>query len=292
MAKANRGARKLTVTPGLDVAAAPRELIIDDDTPKHLYIAPLIDGEVKGHGLVPRKHSIYPAEMFDPPGQMRIIPRSEYEDRIKEMEATKSRISDILRAQKIPSMDQGPNGYCWSHSTVKCLMIVRALNNQPYIPLSAYMVAAIIKRGANEGGWCGLSAKFLRDHGACSQALWPQGNRDYRKLDTPECRADAAKHKVTEEWVDLTRDVYDQNMVDEIVNTCLLTRTPTAGDFNHMSHSVALCDLVIVEPGSIGKRYRNSWGQGWGDEGFAVLRGSKAITDGAVALRVTGGTPI
>jgi len=269
--------------------------ILDDETKgpaKDIWYAPVIDGEVKGHGLVPRKHSIYPPEMFDPPTQLHLIPRSELSDRIKEQERLKSRISDVLLAAGIPSMDQGSNGYCWSHSTVGCVQAVRALNNQPHVPLSAYAVAATIKRGANEGGWCGLSAKFLREKGVPSQQLWPQGDRNYKKYDTPEVWANAELHKVTEEWVDLTRNVYDANLTFEQLATCLLTDVPCACDFNFWSHSVMVCDLVEVEPGSFGIRLRNSWTDSWGEKGFGILRGSKAIPDGALAIRVTGASPI
>jgi hypothetical protein len=179
---------------------------------------------------------------------------------------------------------------CWGHSTTGCVQAVRAVNGQPYVPLSAYMVCAIIKRGRNEGGWCGLSAQFLREHGVCSQALWPQGDRNTSR-DTPEVRANAALHKVTEDWVDLTADVYDQNLTFDQVATCLLTGVPCAIDENWWSHSIMACDLVEVEPGSFGIRIRNSWGDGWESKGFGILRGSKCIPDGALAIRVTGATP-
>jgi hypothetical protein len=272
----------------------PREWVLDDETPgreRDKWFSPVIDGQPKGHGLVPRDKNIYPMEMFDPPSQLKLIPRSEWSARIKEQEKRKSRISDILLGAGIPSMDQGPNGYCWGHSTVGCVQAVRAINGSPYVPLSAYMVCSIIKRGKNEGGWCGLSAKFLREVGVCSQSLWPQGNRDVR-LDTPQARENAKLHRVTEEWADLTRDVYDQNLVFDVVATCLLLCVPVAGDFNHWSHSVLLCDLVETEPGSFGVRLRNSWGDSWGEKGFGILRGQKAVTNGAVAVRVAGAAAI
>lgn len=262
-----------------------------DDTNFKTFVAPVINGEIKGHGLVPRDYSIYPPEMFDPPRDLELIPRSEWSARVKAQEQQKTRISDILLAAGIPSLDQGSNGYCWGHSTVGCVQAVRAIAGQPYVPLSAYMVCAIIKRGRNEGGWCGLSAKFLREVGVCSQQLWPQGNRNLR-LDTPECRANAALHKVTEEWTDLTQEVYDQNLTFDQVATCLLAGIPCALDFNWWSHSVLGCDLVETEPGAFGVRIRNSWGDGWGEKGFGILAGRKAIPDGALAIRVTGGSPV
>jgi hypothetical protein len=268
----------------------PAEPIIDDSTWRE-HITPIIDGEIKGHGLVPRDYSVYPAEMFDPPANLSLIPRSEWSARIKEQEREKSRISDVLLDAGVPSLDQGPNGYCWGHSTVGCVQALRALQHEPYVPLSAYAVCATIKRGANEGGWAGLSAKFVREKGVPSQALWPQGDRNYRKYDRPEVWSSAALHKITEEWTDLTRDVYDQNLTFDQLATCLLSGIPCAIDLNWWSHSVMACDLVEVESGSFGVRIRNSWGDGWGETGFGILQGSKAIPDGALALRVTGATP-
>lgn len=258
------------------------DLIIDDDS-----AADVLFPANMGRGLVERNFNTDPPEMFQPPSEMELIPKSEWSARIKEQEANKSRLSDILLRTGIPSMDQGPNGYCWGHSTVGAVQIIRAVNNLPYVPLSAYAVCAIIKRGKNEGGWCGLSAKFLREVGVPSQALWPQGSRDL-SLDTPEMRADAAKHRVIEDWVDLARPAYDQSLTFAQVATCLLNGVPCALDFNFWAHSVAGCDLVEVEPGSFGIRIRNSWGDTWGDKGFGILRGSKALPDGAVAIRTTG----
>lgn len=260
--------------------------VIDDGNWRH-YETAVIDGQVKGKGLVARDFALDPPWRFDPPGQLPLIPRSEWSARIKDQEEAKTRLSDILTSAGIPSMDQGPNGYCWGHSTVGCVQAVRAVNSQPYVPLSAYMVCAIIKGGRNEGGWCGLSAKFLRETGVCSQQLWPQGNRSL-SLDTPVARANAALHRVTEEWVDLARPVYDQNLTFDQVATCLLVGVPCAVDFNWWAHSVLACDLVEVEPGDFGLRIRNSWGDSWGERGFGILRGSKALPDGALAIRVAG----
>lgn len=266
------------------------EPIIDDSNWRD-HFAPVIDGQPKGHGLVPRDFHTYPREMFAPPSDMTLIPRSEWSARIKEQEKNESRISDLMKTANVPCLDQGQVGYCWAHSSTGAVMALRAINGEPTVPLSAYAVAATIKKGADEGGWCGLSAKFIRERGVPSQALWPQGDRNYRQRDKPEVWSNAALHKVTEDWVDLTRDVYDQNLNFDQVASCLLAGIPCAVDFNWWSHSVLGCDLVETEPGSFGLRIRNSWGTSWGEQGFGILQGQKAIPDGAVALRVSGASP-
>lgn len=273
----------------------PGELLIDDDfTDTDQLFSPIINGQKKARGAVPRDYSVQPTEMFAPPSEIKLIPRSEWEDRIREKERLKTRISDILLAgdkgKPIPSTDQNGHGYCWAYSTVGCVQAIRAINNQPYVRLNPHAVAAIIKNGRDEGGWCGLSAQFLKEHGVPSFEFWPEHSRSLSN-DTREMRANAALHKVTEDWVDLTKQVYDRNLTFDQVASCLLSNIPVAGDFNWWGHSVLLCDLVLVESGSFGIRSRNSWTDGWGDRGFSVHRGQKAIPDGAVALRVTGGTP-
>lgn len=265
--------------------ARPGEHVIDDDFKDADQLFPAD----KGRGMTGRDLSESPHEMYEPPSGIELIPESEWKDRANELQKTQSAISHILLTgdggNPIPSLDQGPVGYCWAHSTTGAIQATRALKFMPYVPLSAYAVAATIKKGADEGGWCGLSGKFVQERGVPSQAKWPQGDRNYRSHDTADVWADAAKHKMTEEWMDLARPVYDQVLTWPQVITCLLLRFPVAADFNWWGHSVLLCDVVVVEDGSIGIRMRNSWGDGWGDQGFSILRGSKARPDNALGIR-------
>lgn len=266
----------------------PRPFIIDEETLtdpriRDQVFVPLIDGAVKGHGLVERDYAKYPPEMFDPPSDLKTIPQSEWGDRSKEQEKQQARLSDLCTWT---SLDQNGQGYCWCYSTTLAVMIIRAIMGQPHVRLSAHGLAWKIKNGRDEGGWCGLSGKGHRDLGCPSVVFWPEKSMSGQH-DKPETWANAALHKVTEEWVDLTRNVYDQNLTFAQVATCLLSGIPVAVDFNWWSHSVCACDLVEVEPGSFGLRIRNSWTDSWGDRGFGILRGSKSIPNGALAIRVS-----
>lgn len=266
------------------------DLIIDDSTSSDVTHPSGV-----GFGLVPRDYNVDPVEMFAAPTTIPLIPRSEWDARIDEQERLQSSLEHIrLTAnggQPIPSLDQNKGdgvhwGYCWAHSTTHTVMLHRAVANLPYVPLSAFAVACIIKNYANDGGWCGLSAKFARERGIPSQKFWPQKNLD-RANDNPETWADAAKHKITEDYVDLTRDVWGQNMTFDQVATCLLSNIPCALDFNWWGHSVCGIRLVRVEAGSYGIKIWNSWADSWGDRGMGILRGSKAVPNGAVATRTT-----
>lgn len=256
--------------------------VIDDATSNDVLFP---DGY--GRGCVERDYSVQPMPMQAV--EFPLIPRSEWSARIKEKEQTKSRISDVRRrcgpnGGLMPSLDQGPVGYCWAHSTVHGAMLLRGLQGQAYVPLSAYAVAATIKGGRDEGAWGALSMDFAISRGIPSQSFWPQGSRDLSK-GTAACWENAKLHRVTENWMDLARQAWDRELSFDQVITLLLSDIPVVGDFNWWGHSVILMDAVEVEPGSFGVRILNSWSDGWGDKGEAVLRGSQAIPDGACAPR-------
>lgn len=254
-----------------------KEIIIDDSTGNDVLFP-----KDKGRGQEPRDWKKHPLEFAGSPAEIDVIPRSEWDARIEEKEAIKSQLSDVRG--RIKSMDQARAGYCWGHSVTMALMLARRMANQRHVPLSAYSVCAIIKRGRDEGGWCGLALKFMREHGIATQASWPQGSRDL-SIDTPELRKLMKKYRVTSDYYDLARQEWNQEMTFDQVATCLLNNVPCALDFNWWGHSVCGLDLVKIEAGSYGIRILNSWGEQWGDRGTSVLRYSKAIPNGAVGIR-------
>jgi hypothetical protein len=305
------------------------EVIIHEGNYHQFLSDQVVDGERKARGLIPRNYATHPAGCYASAPALAVdfplIPRSEWPDRIKDRIANKSQLSDIrLRGnggQPIPSLDQGQVGYCWAHSSTQAVIILRALANEPYVPLSAYAVAATIKRGADEGGWGAQSLDFITDRGVPSQALWPQGDRNYRSYDKPEVWSNAALHKVTEGWVDVAVQQYDRTLTFDQEGTLLLSDEPVVKDENWWSHSILGLDLVdgssqrgltradsgklasaaefdliwgMSDPvtGGFGVRIWNSWGDGWSDRGMGILTGNKAVSDGAVAPRVTSASTI
>lgn len=250
------------------------------------HVNPVVDGVSVRRGLIPRDYSTHPMRSYPHATalDMPLIPKSEWSDRIKQMESEKSRLSDIRGA--IPSRDQNGRGYCWMHSGTSAMLLVRATMNLPYVDLSAYMGACIIKQYQDEGGWGAQGVDWLVENGLPDSKYWPQQSVS-RSNDTPEMRANAKLHRFTEGWWDLSQAQYDRNLTFEQMATCLLSRIPVVVDFNWWSHSVCACDLVETSPGQFGIRIWNSWGDSWSDRGMGVLEGSKARPDGATAPRVT-----
>lgn len=273
--------------------SAPSVFVIDHATDRDKLFCPVINGEVKAHGYVPRDYTKYPKEMFDPPSDLVVIPRSEWDARIEEQEKTQSSLEHVRMGgnsgQMIPSLDQNSQGFCWAYSTTMAVMLVRAVNGQPHVRLSGHAVGCKVKNFRDEGGWCGLSAKFQKETGCPSVAFWKEKSMS-RDNDKPETWANAGLHKVTEDFVDLTRDVYDQNLTTDQLATCLLQDKPCAVDYGEWSHSICAIRWVKIEPGAYGPKILNSWTDQWGESGMAVIQKGWTV-DSAVCLRVTGASP-
>ena len=180
---------------------------------------------------------------------------------------------------------------CWAHSCTAAAILLRAVAGMPYVRLSAYAVACIIKNYRDQGGWGAQGLDFIRERGVPSVEHWPEKSVD-RSNDNPATWENAALHKVSEGFIDLDEPQYDRRLTFQQVGTCLLSNIPVVGDFNWWGHSVCVMDLVDVDtskPATDMRRYGvriwNSWRDSWGTNGTGVLTGSKAIPDGATAPR-------
>lgn len=245
-------------------------------------------------GLVPRDYEQHPEAMFAAPSEMKLIPESEWDARFDEQEETQSSLEHVYLSgpnggPAFKNLDQNGDGYCWMYSVGSSMMIDRLRRNLPMVRFNPHAAAAMIKKGRNEGGWCGEGAKFATEHGMAIEGKgpgqWPLHSRNLR-LDTPALRAEMAKYKIEEDWVDLTRQVWNRNLTMAQVATCGFNNIPGPRDYNWWGHSVCGIRWVRIERGSWGQLILNSWA-GWGRHGLGVLRGSKAICNGGLAIRLT-----
>ena len=245
-------------------------------------------------GLVPRDYDQFPEPMFAPPSEMQLIPESEWDARFDEQEELESSLEHLYLSgpNGTPAfrfLDQNGHGYCWAYSVGNSMMMDRLRRNVPTVRFNPHSIAAIIKRGRDEGGWCGEAAQFSSEIGMAiegnAQGQWPLHSRNIR-LDSPRLRAEMAKYKIEEDWVDLTRQKFNRNLTVAQVATCGFNNIPGPRDYNWWRHSVCRIRWVRVERGSWGQLILNSW-QGWGRHGLGVLRGNRAIPNGALGVRLT-----
>lgn len=307
-----------------DVTMYAKEDLIHEGN-YHQYLQAHVDPEdglPRAYGLIPRNYHTHPLGCYGgiipyTAVDMPTIPRDQWTERAAKQIADKARLSDIRNigknGQVMPSTDQNGRGYCWFHSGTSCTLLLRASANLPYVDLSAYAGACVIKNFRDEGGWGAQGLDFIMSRGIPSSEFWPQ-RAVSRTHDNPATWANAAKYKVSEGFIDLAMAQYDRNLSFEQVITCLLVGIPVVGDFNWWGHSVALMDAVngnnmrdktrsdsgkkatvalfeaiwgINDPVLAGWAVRiwNSWGDSWSSDGTGVLAGNQAIPDGATAPR-------
>ncbi len=302
----------------------PNELVITDTNVALTAGVHQDQAGPRKKGLVPRDYNLYPLGSYPGEVGMHAVPDlvafdpSTFPARIKELEDTQSRLSDYRmkgwNGNMIPSRDQNGKGYCWAHSGVSAHLLLRARDEMPYVDLSAYAIACIIKSYADEGGWGAQGLAFQMARGCPSSQFWAQQSMS-RSNDKPETWANAGLHKIQEGWIDLGAQEYDRTLTFNQEITSLLCRVPVIKDENWWSHSISGCDAVngaaqwgltrgesgklldrdefdafwgMNHPvtGGIGVRIWNSWGDSWSANGMGVLTGSQAVSDGAVAPRV------
>jgi len=207
------------------------------------------------------------------------IPRSEWDDRVKELEAKKMQIRDH---QNWPCDNQGSYPTCWAAGTMQAISTARVmqLGIKNYIRFSAMAIACPIS-GGNSGGYEGDAVEYATKYGCVDSKLWGYTDRSPSKNRDPEIIANRALHK--------TLDSYELNGFDEFF-TAMLLGFPCTVSYNWWSHVVSLAGAVVIERGSYGLLIRNNWGDSYGDKnsfghgGYAVFREGRGTPSGGYMI--------
>ncbi len=252
------------------------EVVINDETRMTRKVVPAD----KGRGLELGRRRTPFGMMSEAPAFPRemLIPRSEWQARIQELEETESRCSDNATAFMLPCKDQAQTNFCWINAPTYAFELIRAMMGQPITILSPASVGARIKGYRNEGGWGEEGLAFIAENGLVPVNLWPANAIDRRYATESNLRLAMENYRCTEWWELRPRD-------DDELITCLLRRWPVAVGYNWWSHEVTACDPVWLD-GTYAIRIRNSWGMGWGSQGYGILQGGKMHADDAVVPRV------
>lgn len=235
-------------------------------------------------GAVPRDFKEQPLAVGDSPDGMKLINPSDYDAIYDEQEAKESSLEHIyLRGGKpgFEFLDQNGFPDCWCHSPAHAMMLKYLADGITPVPrINAVTMATMMKR--TNGGWCGLGLQFLREKGG--PLIGPDAPYQSRRYnDTPALRAQMAAHMALVSVYDLSKEVYDQDLTDQQLDTCLMENCPSPSDYNRAGHSMLSLRKVRYERGAWGRLTLNSW-QGFGYFGLCVLDESWS-PDGCVALR-------
>jgi hypothetical protein len=258
----------------------PKETFIDD----HNYLQHVNETVNLSKGREARSYSANPfgsLRAAKPLPESLRIPKSKWLDLVKYKEATQTRLSDFIRFEiqnsRLRSKNQQNTNYCWCNAVVGAMEVSRAVSGFPYLDLSPASVAAQIKGYRNQGGWGGEALDFIVDHGIAKSSEWPANYWQNSKYLTQDL-----KQKM------LTRRIfgfYDiQNRDFEGAASLVLQNIPVPIGLNWWGHEVYAVDLVAIDNVTFGFRFRNSWGDDYGDQGFNVLSYAHSIPDDALGV--------
>ena len=250
-----------------------QETVITDDTD----VKPLFRFNKRGHRRRDFSKQPYGSIPYMSKFSMPLIPRDEWDERIRDMEKSKSRLSDLLIGLDV--LNQSNTSFCWANAPVFATMAIRRVAGQPDVRLSPASVACPINGFRNQGGWGSDALEHIIKYGIVPQSMWPANAID-RKYYTAEAKQEALKYRVTE-WEDMESRSLDQ------LFTCLLSRIPVPCGYNWMRHEMTACDAMIMGPNQYSVRVANSWGGAdKPDRGYMVLSGSKMYGDDQCCPRV------
>lgn len=221
-------------------------------------------------GLIPGERKAHPGG-FGGPATLDVIPRSEWDDRIAEMDRDKSSLWHIMDMKKFAVKYQNGIPYCWSHGVTRGIEVRVTEQSGKAIRLSATSLGCIIKNFRAQGGWGYDAIKLASERGVCLEEDWPE-NELNRKYNTDDNWARAADFMVLE-WDTLPEYDFDMAM------TYVLNRMPFGIGLDWWGHLV--CGMTPISFGNnkYGLGIDNSWGTSWGDNGRGVLVEKKARGD-------------
>ena len=251
------------------VSRLPKGCQVIDDSNWHQRVEP--DMAHFGRGRVQRNWVTEPrgsVAKIDIP----IIPRNEWQARIKEMEERKNGLYDIIIQSGRPNKNQGHTNYCWCNAVVRSMELIALLNNEPYVDLSPASVACLVKNFSNTGGWGGEALQGIVKYGIASAKVWPDNAID-RKYKNAESDADR-KNRTILEWYELAHRSFDQKM------SLLLHRMPVPSGYNWMGHEMCGIRPVYLGKNEYGCIDENSWGE---NSRFYALSESKGTPDDGVS---------
>lgn len=194
-----------------------------------------------------------------------------------------------LRPVCSPVEDQGPLGSCVGNAIAGAIELLDEKNLGTSTDISRLFIYYEARKRINEiyndsGAYIRDGIKALRKVGACREEVWPYILDKFDDKPSPEAYADALDRRFNSYWrlQSLSAmlnclangypfvfgfSVYTHVMDDEVTNTGKID-LPADWEYLEGGHAV----LAVGYDRTMGRIiFRNSWGEGWGDNGYGTL---------------------
>jgi len=251
-------------------------------------LEPNARGEVEHDGVVRLCLAVPPSA---PIGEMphtiafpdRLVPRSEWDDRIAEKDREKSWLYDLV-AGVIPCKDQASLGYCHAYGYTAAGECCRAIQGHPYVDLSAESIGGPVTNWRNRGADPSDDLAQFATVGACPAAFMDAPHSLSPSRWKPGWETEAAKYIATEIWDMRAGPGYKGMAFDFAVTMALLGLAGGVG-FSWWTHFVSGPYKVRKS----GRNYeilpRNNWGPRYGENGFFWLSEGRGTPDWSGCIR-------
>jgi C1A family cysteine protease len=194
-----------------------------------------------------------------------------------------------LRPACSPVEDQGQLGSCTANALAGALEFLEKKDQLPFTDLSRlfiYYDERVLEHSvaSDSGAQLRDGIKTLKKQGVCSEKKWPYVISKFAVKPTPACYQEALQHQITS---------YQRIVTLDQMRACLAAGFPFVFGFtvyeSFESQQVASTGVVnLPQPGErvlgghavVGVGYddaqkrfliRNSWGTGWGQQGYFTL---------------------
>lgn len=197
-------------------------------------------------------------------GQIEIIPRKHWDERADTIwhKNRRSRFRYVL--------DQNGVGSCAAESAAGTKAALDERQGLPEVVYNPWFLYQTTSGGRDNGSVIGDNVEFLRDHGACPEEVWPR-SKGWRAEPSREAKRVAKFFRLIE--------FFYVETIDEFVSALLQGYDVHFGYSGHAVASGQYVKRMTIE-------YLNSWGIGWGDNGFGKLSLSKVyFSYGAYAYK-------